>query len=65
MAYHKSQMDWMKENTILVSIRVNKNQNPELFNACDSAESKSGLARELILDGLKYRRQALDLLPEK
>lgn len=65
MAYHKSQNEWRKENAVTVSFQYSRISDKELYDMFINAESKSGLARELILDGLKYRRQALDLLPEK
>lgn len=50
MAIPKSQEIWAKENTIQVSIRINRNQDPELYEMLKSCQgSKANVIRELIL----------------
>lgn len=39
---------WEKENVIQVKVKVNRNQDPELFDLLQQAVSKSGLARDLM-----------------
>lgn len=54
MSYHKSSNEWQAKNTITVSLRINKNQDPEIFdllNRCSG--SKSAVIRELIAAGMK------------
>lgn len=48
MADSQSKIAWERENVIQVKIKVNRNQDPELFALLQQAESKSGTARELM-----------------
>jgi hypothetical protein len=48
MADHPSKTNWEKENVIQVVLKVNRNQDPELFNLLQQADSKSGLVRSLL-----------------
>lgn len=48
MADSQAKTEWERENVIRVLIKVNRNQDPELFNLLQQAESKSGTARELM-----------------
>lgn len=51
------QDDWKRENTVLVGVRINKNQDPELFERLQSCKgSKSALIRDLIQKGLDYEK---------
>ena len=43
-----SKTRWEAENTIRITLKINKNQNPELFALLQQANSKSGLARDLM-----------------
>ena len=47
---------WEKENVIQVKIKVNRNQDPELFDLLQQAVSKSGLARDLRLQRIRLHR---------
>ena len=53
-------LDWQAANEVRVRIKVNRNQNPELFKALSEADSKSGLARELMREGFEIRKQELE-----
>ena len=53
MAVSKAQRDWMQENTICVNLRINRNQDPELFELLAKADNKSVVIRELL-------KQAMD-----
>ena len=53
MAQPKSQARWNAENTICVNLRINKNQDPELFELLTKAENKSGVIRELIAKAME------------
>jgi hypothetical protein len=48
MADHPSKTNWEKENVIQVVLKVNRNQDPELFSLLQQADSKSGLVRSLL-----------------
>lgn len=52
MADHPSKTRWEKENTVQVVIKINRNQDPELFELLTKADSKSGAARDLLRAGL-------------
>ena len=53
----KSKTAWEKENVIQVVVKINRNQNPELFDLLQQAESKSGLARDLMNQAIKQNQQ--------
>ena len=38
----------MQENTICVNLRINRNQDPELFELLSKADNKSAVIRELL-----------------
>lgn len=44
---------WEKENAVQVLVKVNRNQNPDLYRILSQSESKSGTARQLMQLGLK------------
>lgn len=48
MADHPSKVRWEAENVVQVKIKINRNQDPELYELLTKAESKSGLARDLM-----------------
>lgn len=48
MAESKAKRAWMQENTICVNLRINRNQDPELFDLLAKAENKSAVIRELL-----------------
>ena len=49
---HPSKSRWEKENTVQILIKINRNQDPELYELLTKADSKSGTARELLRAGL-------------
>ena len=55
---HPSKTRWEAENVIKVGLKINRNQDPELYELLTKAPSKSGTARELL-------RAGLTTLPEK
>ena len=57
MPDHPSKSRWEKENTVQVVIKINRNQDPELYELLTKAESKSGTARELLRAGLTNQQQ--------
>lgn len=44
----KSKTAWEAENVIQVKVKVNRNQDPELYELLSNAPSRSGLARDLM-----------------
>ena len=44
----KSKTAWERENVIQVVLKINRNQDPELFQLLQQAESKSGTVRALL-----------------
>lgn len=52
MTDSQAKTTWERENVIRVLIKVNRNQDPELFALLQQAESKSGTARELMQKAL-------------
>ena len=49
---HPSKLRWEKENMVQVIVKVNRNQDPELYTLLTKADSKSGAARDLMRAGL-------------
>lgn len=49
---HPSKTRWEAENVIKVGLKVNRNQDPELFELLVKAENKAGVIRELLRLGL-------------
>ena len=47
-ADHPSKTAWERENTIKVTVKINRNQDPELFELLTKAENKSAVIRELL-----------------
>ena len=43
----------MQSNTICVNLRINKNQDPELFELLTKAENKSAVIRDLLSQAMK------------
>lgn len=52
MSGHPSKSRWEKENTVQVVIKINRNQDPELYELISKADSKSGTTRDLLRAGL-------------
>lgn len=50
---HPSKTAWEKENVIQVVLKINRNQDPELFSLLQHADSKSGAVRELLRQAIK------------
>ena len=53
----QSKITWEQENVIKLTVKINRNQNPELFDLLQQAESKSGLARDLMNQAIKQNQQ--------
>lgn len=48
----------MESNTICVNLRINRNQDPKLFELLTKAENKSGAIRELLSQAMKENNTA-------
>ena len=57
IAESEAKRAWMQSNTICVNLRINRNQDPELFELLTKAENKSGVIRDLL-------KQAMDNQPK-
>ena len=53
----KSKTAWEKENVLSIHIKINRNQDPVLFELLTKAESKSGAARDLMNQAIKQQPQ--------
>ena len=52
MADSEAKREWQYQNTICVNLRINRNQDPELFDLLTKAENKSAVIRELLNQAL-------------
>ena len=48
MPDHPSKTRWEKENTVQVVIKINRNQDPELYQLLTKASNKSAVIQELL-----------------
>ena len=46
---------WTAENTVCVNLRINRTQDPELFELLTKAENKSGVIRELLKKAMNQK----------
>ena len=54
---HPSKTRWEAENVITIHIKVNRNQDPELYELLTKSDSKAGAARDLLRAGLTTLNQ--------
>ena len=54
---HPSKTAWEAEIIVQVKVKINRNQDPELYELLTKAPSKSGTARELLRAGLTTLHQ--------
>lgn len=57
MADHPSKTRWEAENVIKVGLKINRNQDPKLFELLTKAENKAGTIRDLLRAGLTTLQQ--------
>ena len=53
MADAKSKVRWEAENVLKIGLKINRNQDPELYELLSKAPSRSGLARDLMNSAIK------------
>lgn len=51
-ADHPSKTAWEADNMVQITIKINRNQDPELYELITKAPSKSGAVRELLRAGI-------------
>lgn len=51
----ESKKRWERENVIQVVVKINRNQNPELFHLLQQADSKSGTVRDLLQQAIERK----------
>lgn len=49
---HPSKTRWEAENVIKVGLKINRNQDPELYELLTKADNKAAAIRELLRAGL-------------
>ena len=54
---HPSKTRWEAENVIKVGLKINRNQDPELYELLTKAENKAGIIRDLLRAGLTTLQQ--------
>lgn len=53
---HPSKSRWEADNMVQITVKINRNQDPELFALLQQAESKSGLVRDLLRKALDTKK---------
>lgn len=53
----KSKVRWEAENVLKIGLKINRNQDPELYDLLSKAPSKSGLARDLMNQAINKQTQ--------
>lgn len=48
MPDHPSKTAWERDNVIKITLKVNRNQDPELYELLQQSDSRNGLIRELL-----------------
>lgn len=49
----KSKVRWEAENVLKIGLKINRNQDPELYDLLSKAPSRSGLARDLMNQAIR------------
>ena len=57
MADAKSKVRWEAENVLKIGLKINRNQDPELYDLLSKAPSRSGLARDLMNRAIKMEAE--------
>ncbi len=56
MKDHYTKSRWEQENVIRVTVKVNRNQDPDLFDLLTKSTSKSGTIRELLREAIQRKK---------
>lgn len=54
---HPSKVRWEAENIIKVGLKINRNQDPELYRLLTNADNKAAVIRDLLRAGLTTLNQ--------
>ena len=57
MADSKSKIAWEKENVIVARAKINRNQDPELYELLSKSENIGATVRELLRQAVKGRKE--------
>ena len=57
MADPKSKIAWEADNVIKVGLKINRNQDPELYDLLSKAENKSAVIRDLLQQTMDQKRK--------
>jgi hypothetical protein len=52
MPDHPSKTAWERDNVIKITLKINRNQDPKLFELLQQSDSRNGLIRELLKKAL-------------
>lgn len=55
MADPKSKIAWEADNVIKVGLKINRNQDPELYDLLSKAENKSAVIRDLLQQAMDQK----------
>ena len=55
MADPKSKIAWEADNVIKVVLKINRNQDPELYDLLSKAENKSAVIRDLLQQAMDQK----------
>lgn len=58
MPDHPSKTAWERDNVIKITLKINRNQDPKLYELLQQSDSRNGLIRELL-------KKALNETPSK
>ena len=48
MPDHPSKTAWERDNVIKITLKINRNQDPKLYELLQQSDSRNGLIRELL-----------------
>ena len=57
MADSQAKTAWERDNVVKLTIKINRNQDPVLYELLTKAANKSGLVRDLIQKGMEASNQ--------
>lgn len=55
IAESEARKRWFAENTVFVNLRINRNQNLELYELLTKADNKSAVIRELLQKAMEKK----------
>ena len=55
MAESEARKKWFAENTVCVNLRINRNQDPELYALLTKADNKSAVIRALLQKAMEKK----------